>query len=115
MRTVSAMELRRQLGRILDEAASGQRIVIERDHRPLAMLVPISASGASGETDAEGQLRFEAALDRLSKLGERIRAASPDGPDAVTSIRMDRDHANWSGNVRDHGRRPPSSRGGDER
>jgi antitoxin (DNA-binding transcriptional repressor) of toxin-antitoxin stability system len=101
------MELRRQLGAILDEAAAGERIVIERDHRPMAVLVPFGRSGAADETEDEAILRFEAALERLSKLGERIRTTSPSGLDAVTSIRMDRDHLEWSDNVRDHGRWPP--------
>ena len=36
MRTVTAMDMRRSLGEILDAASAGERIVIERDHKPLA-------------------------------------------------------------------------------
>ncbi len=41
MRTVSAMDMRKKLGEILDAASAGERILIERDHRPLAYLVSV--------------------------------------------------------------------------
>jgi len=41
MKTVSALDVRRGLGRFLDEAAAGERIVIERAGIPLAALVPL--------------------------------------------------------------------------
>jgi prevent-host-death family protein len=86
------MDLRKHLGEILDQAAAGERIVIERDRRPMAVLLPYSAQALTEETDEERQARVESALDALRRLGERIRASSPDGPDAVMAIRMDRDH-----------------------
>lgn len=86
------MELRRRLGEVLDQAASGERIVIERDRRPLAVLVPYSSGVRADETDEEARERVEAALESLRRLGDRIRTTSPDGPDAVTAVRMDRDH-----------------------
>lgn len=102
------MNLRRHLGSILDQAAAGERIVIERDRRPMAVLVPFDAaadgSRESAASEEEAIRRFEEGLNRLSELGKRIRATSPNGPDAVTSVRLDRDHAEWSDNVRDHGR-----------
>ena len=92
MRTVSAMDLRKHLGEILDQAAAGERIVIERDRRPMAVLLPYSVRALEDETEEEARLRVEGALESLRRFGERIRREYPDGPDAVTAIRMDRDH-----------------------
>lgn len=86
------MDLRRRLGEILDQAAAGERIVIERDRKPMAVLLPYSVRALTDETDEEREERVASALDALRRLGERIRASSPDGPDAVTAVRMDRDH-----------------------
>ena len=41
MRTVTAMDMRKRLGEILDAASAGEKILIERDHRPLAYLVSV--------------------------------------------------------------------------
>ena len=48
MRTVTAMDMRKRLGEILDAASAGERILIERDHKPLAYLVSVEEGGASG-------------------------------------------------------------------
>jgi antitoxin (DNA-binding transcriptional repressor) of toxin-antitoxin stability system len=91
MRTVTPMDLRRSLGQILDEAAAGERFLIERDHRPMAMLVSVE-DGQRLTDDAEARRRrTEAALDRLAALGDRLRLRTPDAPDAVTAVRLDRD------------------------
>jgi len=85
------MDLRSSLGRILDEAAAGERFLIERDHRPMAMLVSVE-DGQRLDDDAEARrMRVEAALDRLAALGKQIRDLVPDAPDAVTAVRLDRD------------------------
>lgn len=90
--TLSAMELRRRLGEVLDRAAAGERIVIERDRRPLAVLVPYASADLSEESDKERRLRIEAAFAALERFGKRMAAKHPGGPDAATAIRMDRDH-----------------------
>lgn len=91
MRTITPLDLRRSLGRILDEASAGERFVIERDHRPMAMLVSVEDGGRL-EEDADARIaRVDAALDRLAQLGDRLRERYPDGPDAATAVRMDRD------------------------
>lgn len=65
--------------------------MIERDHRPMAMLVSVE-DGHRLDGDAEVRIaRMDAALDRLARLGDRLRAQYPDGPDAATAVRMDRD------------------------
>jgi len=42
MRTVSAIDVRKRFGQILDDAGAGERIVIERAGHPVAALVPLS-------------------------------------------------------------------------
>lgn len=74
MRVISPLDLRRSLGAILDAASAGERIVVERDRRPLAMLVSIE-DGRRLEPDAdEVRRRRLAALDRLEALASRVAA-----------------------------------------
>ena len=42
MRSVTALDVRRRFGQIVDEAAAGERIVIERAGQPIAAIVPLS-------------------------------------------------------------------------
>ncbi len=72
------MDMRRRLGEILDAASAGERILIERDHRPLAYLVSVE-DAARLDPDPEQLLaqRLDA-LDRLMALGERMRELHPD-------------------------------------
>jgi len=91
MRTITPLDLRRSLGRILDEASAGERFVIERDHRPMAMLVSVE-EGRRLEDDVEGRLRrMDAAFERLARIGDDLREQYPDAPDAATAVRMERD------------------------
>ena len=93
MRTVSAMQLRQRIGELLDAASAGERIVIERDRRPLAMLVSYEAGMRLEESEEEKRVRFFAALGRLDEIREREaqrRRRSPGDPDAVALIREDR-------------------------
>jgi prevent-host-death family protein len=89
MRTVSAMSVRKRFGELLDAAASGERIVIERDRRPLAYLVSVEdglrLDGPSPQVVA-GRL---AALDRLAALAadQTVQTA----PGAAEEVRADRD------------------------
>jgi antitoxin (DNA-binding transcriptional repressor) of toxin-antitoxin stability system len=94
MRVISPLDLRRSLGRILDEASAGERFVIERDHRPMAMLVSVE-DGRRLDEDAEARIaRMDAALERLARIGDRLREQNPDAPDApdaAAAVRMERD------------------------
>ena len=88
------MTLRAKLGEIMDAASAGERIVIERDHRPMALLVPYEDAARLNPDDQERIARRLAALDRLEALGKRIARdypAPPGVPDAVTLIRQDRE------------------------
>ncbi|MEO7119042.1 MAG: type II toxin-antitoxin system Phd/YefM family antitoxin [Candidatus Limnocylindrales bacterium] len=87
MRTVSAIEVRKSFGRILDDAASGERIVIERAGQPLAALVPLSDLE---HIDPEKLLvRKLNALDSIAQMARRARI--PADFDAVASVREARD------------------------
>jgi antitoxin (DNA-binding transcriptional repressor) of toxin-antitoxin stability system len=91
MRVVTPLDLRRSLGAILDAASAGERIVIERDHRPLAMLVSVE-DGQRLDPDAdELRRRRLAALDRIDDFRRRMAIAhppQPGDPDAVELIRQ---------------------------
>src|SRR6478752_2341015 len=84
MRTVTAMDMRKRLGEILDAASAGERILIERDHRPLAYLVSVE-DGRRLDPDAKARVaRRLAALDRLAALGEEMRRKYPPPDDGLT-------------------------------
>jgi antitoxin (DNA-binding transcriptional repressor) of toxin-antitoxin stability system len=90
MRTVTPLDLRRRLGRILDEASAGERFLIERDHRPLAYLVSVEDGRRLDPDPEEVRRRRLAALDRLEAFGERFAREHPGGPSAVEAIRAER-------------------------
>ena len=91
MRVITPLDLRRSLGAILDAASAGERLVIERNGRPLAMLVSVE-DGQRLDPDA-GALRERrmAALDRIDAFRRRMAIAHPDAPgepDAVELVRQ---------------------------
>jgi antitoxin (DNA-binding transcriptional repressor) of toxin-antitoxin stability system len=90
MRTVSPLDLRRGLGRILDAASAGERFLIERDHKPLAMLVSVEDGRRLDPDLAERRHRALAALDRLVVYGERMAELHPSTLSAVDAVRMER-------------------------
>jgi prevent-host-death family protein len=88
MKTVSALDVRRRFGQLLDEAAAGERIVIERAGIPLAALVPLSDLADSDPARAaERQL---AALAEIRRLVAEAPPAPP-GWEAARFVRSDRD------------------------
>ncbi len=91
MRTISPLDLRRSLGAILDEASAGERFLVERDHRPVAMLVSVEDGRRLDGDPEERRRRTVAALDRLEALGRAQRARHPGGPSAVDAVRQERD------------------------
>lgn len=94
MKTVTPMDLRRSLGRILDEASAGERFLIERDHRPMAVLVSVEEAARLEPSEEERRRQRKAAWDALEEWGRRWRASLPsdyEGPNAVEWLRADRD------------------------
>jgi prevent-host-death family protein len=95
MKTVTAMDLRKRLGQMLDAAAAGEQIVIERDGRPMAVLVTPEAAARLDEDEQQRIARALAALDRLDEFRERMARKYPRDPaDQMTAaemIRQDRE------------------------
>ncbi len=90
MRTISPLDLRRSLGSILDAASAGERFLIERDHRPVAVLVSVEDGRRLDVDPGERRRRSLAALDRLEAIGREQRTRHPGGPSSVDAVRMDR-------------------------
>lgn len=67
MKTITALELRAKVGQYLDEAAAGERIVVERAGQPVCAIVPL----ADIARDDTARLRAQ----RLSALAEIRRLA----------------------------------------
>ena len=87
MRTVSALDVRKKFGQVLDEAAAGERIVIERAGQPVAALVSLEDLAAlDPATIRERRL---AALEDLRRMVERSPPRQE--ADAATLVRKARD------------------------
>jgi prevent-host-death family protein len=94
MRSMSATELRARLGEALNRASAGERILIERDRRPLAVLVSPEDAEKLDESVAERTERGRAALERLEAFRARMAGEHPQavrGPDSSALIRAERD------------------------
>lgn len=94
MKTVTPMDLRRSLGRILDEASAGERFLIERDHKPMAVLVSVEEAQRLDPDTEEARRQREAAWEALEDWRRRYRESrSPgdDEPNAADWLRADRD------------------------
>ncbi len=86
MRVVTPTDMRKRLGEILDAASAGERILISRDHRPLAVLISVEeAEQLEGEARKEAIQRRLAALDRLVEFGKRMREEFPPPDDGLTT------------------------------
>ncbi len=83
MRVVTPLDLRRRLGELLDAASAGERFLIERNGKPLAMLVSVEdARCADPDVEALRERRL-AALDRLDDFQRRMAILHPPAPDDV--------------------------------
>lgn len=99
MKTVTPLDLRRSLGRILDEASAGERFVIERDHRPLAVLVSIEDAAQLRSDPEEAQARREAAFRAMDEWRARVLANHDSEkllPTAAHFVRADREEGHAS-------------------
>ncbi|MCJ7710053.1 MAG: type II toxin-antitoxin system Phd/YefM family antitoxin [Chloroflexi bacterium] len=71
MRTISALDVRARFGQVLDEAAAGERFVVERAGLPVAAIVPLrDLEAVDPQRVRERRL---AAVDELV----RMRATDP--------------------------------------
>jgi prevent-host-death family protein len=88
MRTITALDVRARFGQVLDEAAAGERFIVERAGQPVAAIVPLADLDAVDPDKIRA--RRLAAVDELIRSGRRDRLRY--GPiDAAASIREDRD------------------------
>lgn len=89
------MDMRKRLGEILDAASAGERILIERDHKPLAYLISYEEGQRTAARDEEKIQRQLQAVDDLVEFGKAWRRKHPPQPgdlSAAESVRWDRDH-----------------------
>jgi len=105
MRTVSALDVRKHFGKLLDEASAGERIVIERAGQPQAVLVPLDVLDMI-DPDRELARKREALaeLQRLARL--RPFPAGFDSAGAIRQMRNERE-AQIVANVRSLRTREP--------
>lgn len=94
MKTISALEVRARFGQVLDEAAAGERFIVERAGAPVAAIVPLRDLELN-DPEAVRARRLDA-VAQLRRIGERHRRRL--GPvDAAALVRDDRDrgHGEW--------------------
>jgi antitoxin (DNA-binding transcriptional repressor) of toxin-antitoxin stability system len=100
MRRITPLDLRRSLGSILDAASAGERFLVERDHRPLAMIVSVEDGERLDESKEELRQRRLAAMARIDQRRERLKRTHPAPPgftDAVELLRQLRSGADSAG------------------
>lgn len=90
MRVVTALDVRRRFGQIVDEAAAGERIVIERAGQPIAAIVPLSDLAL---VDPERRMAQRlAAVDQIVRLARRRPFTTSGAPEEmIRSMRLERD------------------------
>ena len=89
MRSVSALDVRKRFGQLLDEAAAGERLIIERAGQPVAALVPLS-DVPELDRDARIQRRREAIADLDRFARQRPVDSSIDAAELVREQRRRR-------------------------
>lgn len=73
MKTVGSYEAKTHLPRLLEEVASGERVLITKHGQPVAMLVPVSAGKTLGIKEAIAGLRS-------------LRASTQTGPESLQDL-----------------------------
>ena len=89
MRSVTALDVRRRFGEIVDRAAAGERIVIERAGQPVAALVPLEDL-ALVDPDRRKAARL-AAIDDIRRAASRDRRPKVDAGRLVREQRRERE------------------------
>ena len=64
-RYVNIAEAKTRLSELVEKAASGEEIVIARDHKPVAKLVPVRTHAPRVPGSAKGQVRIAPDFDEL--------------------------------------------------
>lgn len=89
MRTISALDVRARFGQVLDEAAAGERFIVERAGQPVAAIVPLRDLDAV-DPDRIRERRM-AAVDRLLRMRALDPRPAPTSEEIVRWIREDRE------------------------
>lgn len=89
MRTISALEVRAKFGQVLDEAAAGERFVVERGGSAVAAIVPLADLDKLDPDKLRA--RRIAAVDRLILLRRLDASPRPTAEQIVQGIRADRE------------------------
>jgi prevent-host-death family protein len=94
VKTISALEVRAKFGQVLDEAAAGERFIVERAGAPVAAIVPLRDLDLSDpERIRARRLEAVAQLRRMAARS-RKRYGQVDGAALVREDR-DRGHGEW--------------------
>jgi prevent-host-death family protein len=88
MRTVTALDVRKRFGEIVDQAAAGERIVIERAGQPIAALVPLSDLDKLDPESLRG--RRLAALEGIRRRAARRPATNENVVELIHQMREER-------------------------
>jgi len=100
MKDLTAGQLRARLGEALDLASAGERIVIKRDHRPIAAIIPIEDVQHLEGRGPEALARKRAAMRRIRERAERMTvdpSTERSTADAAEVVRWERDHGHEDG------------------
>ena len=89
MKTISALEVRAKFGQVLDEAAAGERFVVERAGAPVAAIVPLQDLLATDPEQVKAR-RLEA-VDRIAATRALDRGPRMTTDEIVAGIRGTRD------------------------
>ena len=84
VKTISALEVRAKFGQVLDEAAAGERFIVERAGAPVAAIVPLRDLELSDP--AAIRARRLAAVDRLVAMRASDRRPRPSAEEIVDGI-----------------------------
>jgi prevent-host-death family protein len=89
MRTISALDVRARFGQVLDEAAAGERFIVERAGLPVAAIVPLRDLEATDPVRVRE--RRLAAVDELVRMRGSDPRPRPTRDDIVGWIREGRE------------------------
>jgi prevent-host-death family protein len=89
MRSITALEVRRRFGEIVDRAAAGERVVIERAGQPIAALVPLEDL-ALVDPERRKVARL-VAIDDIRRMARRDRRRRVDAAKLVHEERQRRE------------------------
>jgi prevent-host-death family protein len=84
VKRISALEVRAKFGQVLDEAAAGERFIVERAGAPVAAIVPLRDLELSDP--AVITARRLAAVDRLEAMRAADRRPRPSAEEIVNWI-----------------------------